>query len=222
MKPFIKLLFAFFILVQIASSKLLIAQPFIKEIKAFQIADSILMPPKKAILFAGSSSFRLWKTIQADFPGYTIINRGFGGSSLPDVIRYTGEILFPYYPKQVVIYCGENDFAANPKLSSDSVVERFKTLFKMIRKRFTTTHIAYVSMKPSPSRWKMKDQMIAANDGIKIYLKSQRRTNYIDVWRPMIAENGEPMKDLFLSDSLHMNAKGYAIWQKAIEPALKK
>ena len=222
MKPIIKLLVAFFILVQIGSSNLLIAQPFIKEIKAFQTADSILMPPKKAILFAGSSSFRLWKTVQADFPGYTIINRGFGGSSLPDVIRYTEEILFPYYPKQVVIYCGENDFAANPKLSSDSVVERFKTLFKMIRKRFTTTHIAFVSMKPSPSRWKMKDQMIAANDGIKVYLKSQRRTNYIDVWGPMLAENGEPMKDLFLSDSLHMNAKGYAIWQKAIEPALKK
>jgi len=211
-----------FLLIQITRIEQGFAQPFIKEIKAFQTADSILMPPKKAILFAGSSSFRLWKTIQADFPGYTIINRGFGGSSLPDVIRYTEEILFPYYPKQVVIYCGENDFAANPKLSSDSVVERFKTLFKMIRKRFTTTHIAFVSMKPSPSRWKMKDQMIAANDGIKVYLKSQRRTSYIDVWGPMLAENGEPMKDLFLSDSLHMNAKGYVIWQKAIEPALKK
>jgi lysophospholipase L1-like esterase len=211
-----------FLLIQITRIEQGFAQSFIKEIKAFQTADSILMPPKKAILFAGSSSFRLWKTVQADFPEYTIINRGFGGSSLPDVIRYTEEILFPYFPKQVVIYCGENDFATDPKLPSDSVVERFKTLFKMIRKRFTTTHIAFVSMKPSPSRWKMKDQMIAANDRIKEYLKSQRRTNYIDVWAPMLAENGEPMKDLFLSDSLHMNAKGYAIWQKAIEPALKK
>ncbi|WP_295232782.1 GDSL-type esterase/lipase family protein [Sediminibacterium sp.] len=222
MKPFIKLLFAFFILVQIASSKLLIAQPFIKEIKAFQIADSILMPPKKAILFAGSSSFRLWKTIQADFPGYTIINRGFGGSALPDVIRYREEILFPYHPKQVVIYCGENDFAIDPKLPSDSVVERFKTLFKMIRERFKKTNITYVSMKPSPSRWKMKDQMMAANEGIKTYLKSQRRTNYLDIWGPMLAENGEPMKDLFLSDNLHMNAKGYAIWKEAITHFLIK
>jgi lysophospholipase L1-like esterase len=67
----------------------------------------------------------------------------------------------------------------------------------------------------------MKDQMIAANDGIKKFLKSQRRTSYVDVWTPMLAENGEPMKDLFLSDSLHMNTKGYAIWQKAIEPVLR-
>lgn len=222
MKLIFKGLFAFFILVQFGSINFVTAQPFIKEIKAFQKADSLLMPPPRAILFVGSSSFRLWKNIESDFPGHTIINRGFGGSSLPDVIRYTEEILFPYNPKQVVIYCGENDFSADPKLSSDSVVERFKTLFKMIRKRNRTTQIAFVSMKPSPSRWKMKDQMIAANEGIKQYLKSQRRTNYIDVWTPMLAENGEPKKDLFLSDNLHMNAKGYAIWQKAILPVLKK
>lgn len=222
MKFTVKCIFTFFVLLQISAINFLQAQPFIKEIKAFQAADSVLMPPKNEILFAGSSSFRLWKTIQEDFPGYTIINRGFGGSSLPDVIRYTEEILFPYNPKQVVIYCGENDFAADPKLSIDSVVERFKMLFQMIRKRNKTTYIAFVSMKPSPSRWKMKDQMMAANEGIKTYLKSQRRTNYVDVWGPMLGENGEPMKDLFLSDNLHMNAKGYAIWQKAIEPVLKK
>lgn len=222
MKFIVKCICCFFVFLQFGFANFVKAQPFIKEIKAFQAADSVLMPPQNAILFAGSSSFRLWKNIQEDFQGYTIINRGFGGSALPDVIRYREEILFPYHPKQVVIYCGENDFAIDPKLSSDSVVERFKTLFKMIRERFVKTNITYVSMKPSPSRWKMKDQMMAANEGIKTYLKSQRRTNYVDVWAPMLAENGEPMKDLFLSDNLHMNAKGYAIWQKAIRPALKK
>lgn len=222
MKCSFKLIFSLLVFIQVYFFQFCTAQPFINEIKAFQKADSVSMPPSGAILFAGSSSFRLWKTVQEDFPGHTIVNRGFGGSSLPDVIRYTEEILFPYKAKQVVIYCGENDFAADPKLSSDSVVERFKTLFKAIRKKNVRTHIAYVSMKPSPSRWKMKDQMIAANEGIKSYLRSQRRTNYVDVWTPMLAENGEPIKDLFLKDSLHMNAKGYAIWKKAIEPALMK
>ena len=220
MKFIVKCICCFFVFLQFGFANFVKAQPFIKEIKAFQAADSVLMPPQNAILFAGSSSFRLWKNIQEDFQGYTIINRGFGGSALPDVIRYREEILFSYHPKQVVIYCGENDFAIDPKLSSDSVVERFKTLFKMIRERFVKTNITYVSMKPSPSRWKMKDQMIAANEGIKKYLKSQRRTNYVDIWAPMLAENGEPMKDLFLSDNLHMNSKGYAIWKEAITPFL--
>ncbi len=198
------------------------AQPFINEIKAFQKSDSISIPTKNAILFAGSSSFRLWKNVQADFADFTIINRGFGGSTLPDVIRYTSEILFPYFPKQVVIYCGENDFAFNPTLSSDSVIERFKVLFTMIRNRLPKTHIAFVSMKPSPSRWKMKDQMVEANLGIKRYLKKQRRTAYIDIWTPMLTADGKPQINLFLGDMLHMNVKGYAIWKEAILPVLIK
>lgn len=113
----------------------IVAQPFYNEIRAFKKQDSLEMPAKNAILFAGSSSFRLWHNLKDDFRGSTIINRGFGGSSLTDVIRYTEEILFPYQPKQVVIYCGENDFAADNFLPVDSVFNRFTTLFGMIRKR---------------------------------------------------------------------------------------
>lgn len=220
MRCYIKI-FVLLLLFKSSTFKSAFAQPFINEIKAFQKADSISMPASNAILFAGSSSFRLWKNIQEDFVGYPIVNRGFGGSSLPDVIRYTEEILFPYQPKQVVIYCGENDFAMNPKLPTDSVVERFKTLFSMIRERLPKSYVAFVSMKPSPSRWKVKDQMLEANAGIKNFLKKQRRTGYIDVWTPMLAANGEPQPDLFLGDNLHMNAKGYAIWKAAILPVLR-
>jgi lysophospholipase L1-like esterase len=222
MKRVIRFISVICVLSLINLTNTIFAQPFINEIKAFQKADSISMPASNAILFAGSSSFRLWKNIQEDFVGFPIVNRGFGGSSLPDMIRYTEEILFPYQPKQVIIYCGENDFAANPKLPSDSVIERFKTIFSMIRKRLPKAYIGFVSMKPSPSRWKMKDQMLEANAGIQGFLRKQRRTDYIDIWTPMLASNGEPQPDLFLGDNLHMNAKGYAIWKKAIGPVLKK
>src|SRR5476651_483122 len=80
--------------------------PFRKDIDAFKRKDSLQMPPKHAILFVGSSSFTKWTDVQQYFPGYPIINRGFGGSSLPDVIRYADEIIFPYDPKQIIIYCG--------------------------------------------------------------------------------------------------------------------
>ena len=58
--------------------------PFWDDIQAFKHQDSIQMPPQHAILFVGSSSFTKWTDVQNYFPGYTIINRGFGGSSLPD------------------------------------------------------------------------------------------------------------------------------------------
>ena len=88
------------------------AQPFADEIANFKKKDTASFPPANAILFVGSSSFRKWVDIATYFPNYTIINRGFGGSALPDVIRYEQDIIFPYHPKQIVIYCGENDGAS--------------------------------------------------------------------------------------------------------------
>ena len=98
------------LLVQYASAQ---QPPFYNDIQNFKKQDSINPPPQHAILFVGSSSFTKWTDVQSYFPGYTILNRGFGGSSLPDVIRYANDIIFPYHPKEIVIYCGENDFAGD-------------------------------------------------------------------------------------------------------------
>lgn len=127
------------------------AQAFAGEIKAFKQQDSVSFPPKGAILFVGSSSFRFWTDVDQYFPGYTIINRGFGGSSFPDVIRYAPDIIFPYQPKQIVIYCGDNDFAASDSVSSQTVFGRFKELFTLIRAKMPDVNIVFVSMKPSPT-----------------------------------------------------------------------
>jgi hypothetical protein len=126
--------------------------PFYDEIQNFKKQDSIKPPPQQAILFVGSSSFHFWTDVQDYFPGYTIINRGFGGSSLPDVIRYANDIIFPYHPKQIVIYCGENDLAFSNAVTEDTVFNRFKTLFALIRSKLNDVPIVYVSIKPSPSR----------------------------------------------------------------------
>src|SRR6185503_15836500 len=199
-----------------------VAQPFADEIKAFKKQDSIQAPPKHAILFVGSSSLRLWKNIQNDFPGYTIINRGFGGSSLPDVIRYEKDIIFPYDPKQIIIYCGENDFASSDTVTVQTVVNRFKTLFADIRNKWSKVPIAFISIKPSPSRWHLKNKIEEANTIIKNFLKKKKKTSFIDVYHKMLGVDGAPLPDIFLEDKLHMNAKGYAIWQKEIQSFLRK
>lgn len=198
------------------------AQPFADEIKAFKKQDSLQLPPKNPILFVGSSSFRLWKNVQNDFPGYTIINRGFGGSSLPDLIRYEKDIIFPYDPKQIVIYCGENDLAFSDTVSAKLVFERFKTLFYDIRNKWRKVPVAFVSIKPSPSRWRMKSKVEESNTLIKQFLKKKKKTSFIDVYHKMLGPDGTPLPDIFIEDKLHMNAKGYAIWKKEIEPYLLK
>ena len=206
-----------------ASQPALSAQPpFWNEISEFKRRDSIQHPPANAILFVGSSSFRKWTNVQADFPGYTIINRGFGGSTLDDVIRYAGEIIYPYRPKQVVIYCGDNDLAADRDASGKKVYKKFEHLYDLIRKHLGNVDILYVSIKPSPSREKLMPEMEQANDLIHNFMAERSHAAFVDVYHLMLNAQGHPMDDLFIGDKLHMSDKGYKIWQQAILPYLDK
>jgi lysophospholipase L1-like esterase len=190
--------------------------PFADEIRQFKENDRLNPPPRHAIFFVGSSSFTLWKDVQDYFPEYTIVNRGFGGSTLIDQIRYADDIIFPFSPRQIVIYCGENDLAYSDTVTSEMVTERFKTLFKVIRSKLPDVRITYVSMKPSPSRWHLARKFIDGNQGIRQFLESQPNTGFVNIWDSMLKEDHRPDPALFLEDSLHMNANGYRIWQKAI------
>jgi lysophospholipase L1-like esterase len=208
----------FVTLITIASTA--ISQPFINEIKAFRRSDSIAMPPQNAILLIGSSSFTNWKDVAKYFPEHTIINRGFGGSSLPHMTMYAEDIIFKYNPKQIIIYCGENDLTGGPSITADTIFERLKSLHQLIRSRYKKVPIAYISMKPSPSREKYLETMQNANGLIKTFMEQQKKSSYIDVYNSMLDANGNILTHIFLSDKLHMNAEGYKIWQGVILPYL--
>lgn len=212
-----------FIAIVVAISNTVLAQepPFYNEIQAFKKQDSVHFPAKNSILFVGSSSFNFWKDMHDYFPGYPLINRGFGGSSLTDVIRYAPDIIYPYEPKQVVIYCGENDLAEG-KVTPQVVLDRVKTLFNMIRGKFKNLPIVYVSIKPSPSRAHLMPQMVESNKLIKAFLNRQQKAIFVDVYSKMLQKDGTTRTDIFTDDNLHMNAKGYAIWKKEIESKLVK
>ena len=195
-------------------------QPFKAQIEAFLKQDSLNFPPENAILLVGSSSFTNWKDVQDYFPEYKIINRGFGGSSLPDVIRYAPKIIYPYKPAQILIYCGENDFPSGTNTTADTIFNRFTRLHGMIRSALPKTEIIYISMKPSVSRLKYLTEMQRANEMIRKFQKKHPKSGFIDVYSKMILADGTPMPDIFLKDQLHMNKNVYLIWQKAINPYL--
>lgn len=214
----------FLIILMLHSSVYIFAQqkPFYEEIQNFKKQDSLSFPPAKTILFVGSSSFRKWENVQSYFPGYNIINRGFGGSTLPDVIGYVNDIIIPYKPKQIVIYCGDNDLAASDTITPSIVCKRFQQLFFLIRNSLPGTRIDFISIKPSPSRERLINKIKESNTLIRVFLSKKKNTGYIDVYNKMILPNGKPRPDIFVEDKLHMNEKGYAIWQEAIRPYLLK
>jgi len=193
---------------------------FENEIKAFEARDQQTPPPKRPILFTGSSSIRLWDSLSRYFPGKPVLQRGFGGSELSDVRYYADRIIMPYKPRQIVLYAGENDIATG-KQTAQQTYDRFVDLFEYVRKRLPGVPFVFISIKPSPSRRQFQPVVIEANQLIKQYLSTKRNTRFVDVYTPMLGANQQPMGHLFKGDSLHMQAAGYQIWAKAVRPVLK-
>lgn len=204
------------------ASKEPVAPPYWNDILTFKKQDAIQKPPSKSILMVGSSSFTRWTDVSDYFPGYTIVNRAFGGSTLPDVIRYTYDVILPYHPKQVLIYCGENDLASADSVTATEVVHRFKTLYGMIRENLPSAMVSFVSIKPSPSRATIQGKVKEANRLIKSFLKTQKNTQFIDIYDSMLDKQGNMREELYVNDRLHMKPEGYAIWKRIIAPYLLK
>ena len=192
---------------------------FERDIAAFETADRTNAPPVGGVLFVGSSSIRLWTNLAEKFPEHRIISRGFGGSHLPDVIHFADRIVVRYKPAKIVLYAGDNDIAKGR--SAQQVFEDFKTFAAQVHSDLPQTKIYFLAIKPSPLRWHLSPQQKAANRLIRRYCATRRKLEFIDVWTPLIAEDGKPNPKLFLKDNLHINARGYELWAEVIRRAFK-
>ena len=191
-----------------------------KYIARFEAADKKQMPQPDGVLFIGSSSIRMWKTLEQDFPGLPVINRGFGGSQIADSNHFAGRIVHPYKPRQIVLYAGDNDVAAGK--SPETVLADFQQFVKTVHAKLPKARVSFIAIKPSLSRWKLSGKMAMANSLVRNTCSKDKRLDYIDIWQPMLGDNGKPRPDLFLGDGLHLNAKGYALWTSIVKPHLAK
>ena len=195
------------------------AQLWDAEINALTEIDLKQTTPKNAVLFVGSSTIRLWKSLRDDFPDFTFINRGFGGSRLEDVNFYFDRIVAPYHPKTIVLYAGEND--VNEGVAPEKVLTDYRKFSELIRAKFPKAKLLYISLKPSPSRWNLAESFRKTNDLIKTEIAADKRARFVDVWAAMLNEKGEPKPEIFLEDKLHLNEKGYEIWREVLAKSLK-
>jgi lysophospholipase L1-like esterase len=193
--------------------------PFEREILAFEASDRTNQAPAGAILFIGSSSIRLWKSLAKDLPDYRVINRGFGGSQIEDSIRYADRIIFPYSPSTIVLYAGGNDI--NSGKSGETVFADFQRFVSTVHTKLPKTKIAYISVAPNPARWHQIERIRRANELIEGYAKTDSRLSFINAYEHMLGPDGLPKPDIFVADRLHMNTNGYAIWTRVVGEHLK-
>jgi lysophospholipase L1-like esterase len=192
---------------------------FQKEIDTIDLTYKSKVNMKDLIVFTGSSSIRRWKNIGTYFPGKNIINTGFGGSQMSDLVYYSDSVITKYKPVQVFIYEGDNDVAAGKKV--EEIVKDAEGLFNNLTNKIPGIQIVIISVKPSVSRWKLKDEYLKLNKGYRNFSMTNKNVKYIDVWNPLLDENGIPKKEIFISDSLHINKIGYDIWAKKISEYIR-
>ena len=190
-------------------------------ISGFEIEDKANGYNEDIVIFTGSSSIKLWKSLSEDMSPIPVINRGFGGSTIPEVTYYADRILLPHHPKIIVFYCGENDIANN-ETKSNLPLKSFKKFHEYMQKNLPDTKVFYLAIKPSIKRWNYWDKISDANAKLSKFMSKKDNYFFVDTASLMLDENGVVLQDIFINDNLHMNAKGYAIWTNVIKPILEE
>ncbi|MDA0930086.1 MAG: GDSL-type esterase/lipase family protein [Bacteroidetes bacterium] len=179
--------------------------------------------PSNALVFTGSSSIRIWKTLASDFPDLPVCNTGFGGSTLPELITYLPELVYNHAPKGLLIYCGENDISLYYS-KIDDIINQFEQMADSLNRHLPNAQIWFLSIKPSLLSRQYLEKQNCINRRIKARIESfpGNRWHFINIQTAMLSPDGEPNPNLFLKDGLHMNAQGYQIWKQIIQDELGK
>ncbi len=201
-----------------APSSVEVAEPtqWEADIAAFEQADSVVRRRPGGVVFVGSSSIRFWSSLAEDFPGVDTLNRGFGGSRVRDATWYADRIVVAYQPRAVVFYSGDNDLMEGR--SPRQVADDFAAFVDKVHTALPQARIAFVSIKPSPSRAALLPQVREANALVRAYAAKRTDVDYLDVFTPMLDASGQPKPELFIDDRLHMNGEGYALWASVVRP----
>ncbi|TVR48570.1 MAG: hypothetical protein EA425_14080 [Puniceicoccaceae bacterium] len=184
------------------------------QVAAFEAADQADPPAPGKVLFIGSSSIRGWRSLAEDFPGLDTLNRGFGGSTIADCLHFADRLIIPHQPRFIVLYAGENDLAAGH--TPDAVAAAFLRLLVHLEEHLGPTPLVFLSLKPSPARAHLIEAMCDANTRIAAICTSRDHLHFLDLFTPMLGDDGQPNPDLFIRDQLHLNRAGYDLWTRKL------
>lgn len=191
---------------------------FAPAIRAMEAEDQANPPPQGSILFTGSSTIRLWQSMVEDLAPLDVFERGFGGSTMGDLLFYADRVVLPYRPRAIVVYEGENDIAIGR--SVDEVYGDYRAFQTKVHRALPDCRLYFISVKPSPRRWELWPQMRALNERLQNLANADERVRFVDLATPLLGSSGQPRPSLYLADGLHLSRAGYAAWRDALYPVL--
>lgn len=176
-------------------------------------------PAAGGVVFAGSSSTRLW-SLEKSFPGKGYVNVGFGGSEVRDSTHFAARTILPLQPSVIVFYAGDNDVASGR--TPQQVHADFKAFCATVHKDLPKCRILFIAIKPSIARWKRFDDQQKANALVKDLCAADPRLTFVDIVPLMLGADGKPVPALYAKDGLHLSPVGYEKWAAEVKKALQK
>lgn len=190
-----------------------------EEIDAFRDCDAKNALPEKPALFVGSSSIALWNTADA-FPGFSVVNRGFGGSIIGHIQHYYQDVIGKYDPSAILFYC-DNDIVLGG--DPDQTFAEFKALYLRIRSDFPHVPFVFLGMKASPGDAFAEPTVRSSEERYNSLAEEFAEENpgfrFVDLNTPLLGSDGEVRPDLF-RDGVHLNDEGYGIWNGIVQELL--
>jgi hypothetical protein len=193
-----------------------------RDIRRFEHLDSIEKYPANAVLFAGSSSIRLWSTLAKDMAPYPVIQRGYGGAKLSDFSAFAGRIIYPHPCRAIVLFVANDITGSEADKSPEQVRDLFLDVLSTIRKKFPDTPVFWIAITPTTLRWKAWPQIEKANMLIEKACKKHGNTYFISTKKEFLNSSGLPKDELFREDHLHLNDQGYVVWTSVIRKELER
>ena len=189
----------------------------------FETMDRDSPPPQEAVVFVGSSSIRNWETLAEDMAPLPVIQRGFGGAKIDDIVYYVDRIVTVYNPKAVVLFAGSNDLIGHTNdKTPEEILASYVTFSSIVHSALPETQIYYIAISPTGRRWEQWPNIQRTNDLIREYTHLDSRLSFIDTTDVLLNENGVPNEELFWSDQLHLSEAGYDAWTSVIRPVLHR
>jgi GDSL-like Lipase/Acylhydrolase family len=193
-----------------------------KDIQKFEQLDKSEKYSQESVLFAGSSSIRLWTTLESDMSPYPVIQRGYGGARLSDFAVYAGRIFAPHPCRAIVLFIANDITGSESDKSPGEIAALFRYVLKTIRKTHPDTPVFWIAVTPTAARWSVWDKIQKASSRIKKICEHYSNTWFIRTDFAFLDEKGNPRTELFIDDKLHLNREGYAVWTAIIKKELDK
>ena len=189
-----------------------------KEVAVIEKKQAARPPDMGGIVFAGSSTVRLWD-VAKEFPEWKATNSGFGGSEVRDVTHFADRLILKHEPRAIVFYAGDNDI--NSGRTPDQVLADFHVFVEAVHKQLPKTHVYFIAVKPSPARWAKYDTQTRANALVKELCGKDDRLTFIDIVPAMLGKDGQPREELYVKDRLHLTPAGYDVLNAAVRISMR-